>query len=412
MGTGAQPQTVLPQTVLPQAGGVQAALCRECLTAWQGGDTGGETGGETRCPACGSRRVLAHPELRSLAIAHVDCDSFYASIEKRDNPALKEKPLLIGGTGPRSVVSTACYLARKYGCRSAMPMYKARELCPQAVILPPDHGKYRRVSAEIHHIFEQYTDLIQPVALDEAYLDLAHRDDIPEVLANIALRVEQEVGISVSIGLSYCKFLAKMASDLNKPRGFSIVGRAEAVGFLAPQPVRAIHGVGPALERKLIEQGFATVADLQAASPLDLKARFGSMGRHLWHLAHGEDDRPVNTDREAKSISAETTYDVDQSDPEALLATLQALAERVETRLKRADLSASVVQIKLKTPDFRLLTRQARLPDPTQRARQLMRHAEPLLRREATGRAFRLVGLGVDGLGPSQAADPPDLFSL
>lgn len=385
-----------------------AALCRDCLTAWQG-EAVGEGG---RCPACGSRRILCHPELRSLAIAHIDCDSFYASIEKRDAPALKDKPLLIGGTGPRSVVSTACYLARRYGCRSAMPMYKARELCPQAVVLPPDHGKYRRVSVEIHNIFQHYTDLIQPVALDEAYLDLAHRDDIPEVLANIALRVEQEVGISVSIGLSYCKFLAKMASDLNKPRGFSVVGRQEALAFLAPQPVRAIHGVGPALERKLIEQGFATVADLQAASPLDLKARFGSMGRHLWHLAHGEDDRPVNTDREAKSISAETTYDVDQSDPEALLATLHALAERVETRLKRADLSASVVQIKLKTPDFRLLTRQAKLPDPTQRAGQLMRHAEPLLRREATGRAFRLVGLGVDGLGPSQAADPPDLFSL
>lgn len=385
-----------------------AALCRDCLTAWQG-EAVGEGG---RCPACGSRRILCHPELRSLAIAHIDCDSFYASIEKRDAPALKDKPLLIGGTGPRSVVSTACYLARRYGCRSAMPMYKARELCPQAVVLPPDHGKYRRVSVEIHNIFQHYTDLIQPVALDEAYLDLAHRDDIPEVLANIALRVEQEVGISVSIGLSYCKFLAKMASDLNKPRGFSVVGRQEALAFLAPQPVRAIHGVGPALERKLIEQGFATVADLQAASPLDLKARFGSMGRHLWHLAHGEDDRPVNTDREAKSISAETTYDVDQSDPEALLATLHALAERVETRLKRADLSASVVQIKLKTPDFRLLTRQAKLPDPTQRAGQLMRHVEPLLRREATGRAFRLVGLGVDGLGPSQAADPPDLFSL
>lgn len=406
MVPGILSSTARPSVVSPPER--MAALCRDCLTGWQD-EAVGEGG---RCPACGSRRILCHPELRSLAIAHIDCDSFYASIEKRDAPALKDKPLLIGGTGPRSVVSTACYLARRYGCRSAMPMYKARELCPQAVVLPPDHGKYRRVSAEIHNIFQHYTDLIQPVALDEAYLDLAHRDDIPEVLANIALRVEQEVGISVSIGLSYCKFLAKMASDLNKPRGFSVVGRQEALTFLAPQPVRAIHGVGPALERKLIEQGFATVADLQAASPLDLKARFGSMGRHLWHLAHGEDDRPVNTDREAKSISAETTYDVDQSDPEALLATLHALADRVEARLKRADLSASVVQIKLKTPDFRLLTRQAKLPDPTQRAGQLMRHAEPLLRREATGRAFRLVGLGVDGLGPSQAADPPDLFSL
>lgn len=370
------------------------------------------SGEAVRCPRCGSRRTVSHPELSDLAIAHIDCDSFYASIEKRDAPALKDKPLLIGGTGPRSVVSTACYVARAFGCRSAMPMYKARELCPDAVVLPPDHAKYRRVSGEIHRIFAHYTDMIQPIALDEAYLDLAHRDDIPEVLANIALRVEQEVGITVSIGLSYCKFLAKMASDLNKPQGYSVIGRRDAVAFLAPRPVRTIHGVGPALERKLTEQGFHTIADLQAASPLDLKFRFGSMGRHLWHLARGEDDRPVTPDQEAKSISAETTFDRDQADPEALMQTIRDLATRVEARLRRAELAAGVVQIKLKTPDFRILTRQAKLPDPTQKAVQLLRHAEPLLRREATGQPFRLIGLGVDHLGPASAADPPDLFSL
>jgi DNA polymerase-4 len=192
-----------------------SALCRDCLHPFSAEEGAARP---LRCPSCSGWRTVAHGELRDLAIAHVDCDSFYASIEKRDRPELADKPILIGGTGPRSVVATACYIARRYGCRSAMPMYKARELCPQAVIVHPDHGKYRRVSAEIHRIFHAYTDLIEPIALDEAYLDLAHRPDIPEALADIALRVEQEVGISLSVGLSYNKFLAKIASDLEKPR--------------------------------------------------------------------------------------------------------------------------------------------------------------------------------------------------
>lgn len=385
-------------------------LCRDCLHAWS-------VGGWTpllpaRCPDCGGGRVAGHAELRDLAIAHVDCDSFYASIEKRDRPDLKDKPLLIGGEGPRSVVATACYIARRYGCRSAMPMYKARELCPQAVIVRPDHAKYKRVSGEMHAIFHSYTDLIEPVALDEAYLDLAHRPDIPETLADIAGRIEQDIGITVSVGLSYAKFLAKMASDLDKPRGFSIIGRADALAFLAPQPVRALHGVGPAMEKRLTGDGLHTVGDLQRASEQDLHARYGKHGRVLAQRARGIDARQITPDREAKSISAETTFERDHREATALMDALAPLAAKVETRLRRADLAATGISIKLKTADFRLLTRHARLPVPTQRADVLLTAARPLVEREADGRPFRLVGIGGDPLVDADGADPPDLFSL
>lgn len=379
-------------------------LCRDCLHGW--------SGAAPRCPNCGFRRVLGHPELDDLAIAHIDCDSFYAAIEKRDAPELADKPLLIGGTSPRSVVATACYIARRFGCRSAMPMYKARELCPHAVVVRPDHAKYKRVSADIHGIFGAYTSLIEPIALDEAYLDLAHLDDIPTALADIALRIEQEVGITVSVGLSYNKFLAKIASDLDKPRGFAVIGRGEAVAFLAPRPVRTIHGVGPVLEKRMIADGFATIGDLQRATEADLKARYGAHGRHLWHLARGQDNRAVTPDREAKSISSETTFAKDLTQAADLMEALAPLAAKVADRLRRADLAGVGVSVKLKTTDFRVLTRHARLPAPTQRADVLLRAAEPLIRAETDGRPFRLVGIGADPLTAGQHADPPDLFSM
>lgn len=385
-----------------------SALCRDCLHPFSAAEG---TERPLRCPSCSGWRTVAHGELRDLAIAHVDCDSFYASIEKRDRPELADKPILIGGTGPRSVVATACYIARRYGCRSAMPMYKARELCPQAVIVHPDHGKYRRVSAEIHRIFHAYTDLIEPIALDEAYLDLAHRPDIPETLADIALRVEQEVGISLSVGLSYNKFLAKIASDLEKPRGFSVIGRGEARAFLAPRPVRDIHGVGPAMEKRLTADGFVTIGDLQQANPMDLKTRYGASGQWLARIVQGEDHRAVTPDRESKSISAETTFDRDRANLGELMEALTPLAERVERSLIRHQMAASGVVIKLKTQDFRLQTRHHRLPTPSQKAAVLLAAAEPLVRRLADGRLFRLVGIGAEPLVEEAQADPPDLFS-
>lgn len=377
-------------------------LCRDCLRETEG----------NRCRHCGGQRLLDHPELRDLAIAHIDCDSFYAAVEKRDRPELADKPLLIGGTSPRSVVATACYIARKYGCRSAMPMYKARELCPEAVVIPPDGRKYRRVSGDIRHIFEIYTDLIEPVALDEAYLDLAHRDDIPEALADIALRVEQDIGITVSVGLSYNKFLAKTASDLNKPRGFTVIGRAEAVAFLEPRSVRSLPGVGPAMEAKLVADGFVTVGDLQRAKAIDLTTRYGAHGKHLANLAHGIGSGRVTPDRETRSVSAETTFDKDRFAAAELMDALQPLAARVEERLRRNALAAGGVVIKLKTKDFKLITRHSKLTDPTQRADVLLRAAETLIHREADGRRFRLVGIGAEPVVAAVVADPPDLFGV
>jgi len=381
------------------------ALCRDCLESFDA------TSPPSRCPTCGSGRVVWHAELRDLAIAHVDCDSFYASIEKRDRPELRDQPILIGGTDPRSVVATACYLARQYGCRSAMPMYKARELCPQAVIVRPDHGKYRRVSGDIHRILHSVTSLIEPLALDEAYLDLSHREDIPEALADIAQRVEQEVGISLSVGLSYNKFLAKTASDLQKPRGFSVIGRAEAVAFLAPRPVRAIHGVGPAMERRLQGDGFTTIGDLQQVSEMELKTRYGAHGGWLWRIARGQDTRSVTPERESKSISAETTFQQDLSRPADLLAALAPLAERVERSLRRHQMAAAGVVLKLKSRDFKQRSRHLRLPTPSQQAGVLLTAVRPLLEREVDGTLFRLIGIGAEPLVDGALADPPDLFS-
>ncbi len=377
-------------------------VCRDCLYA-------GPVAGDGRCLTCGGLRLIGHAELRDLTIAHIDCDSFYAAVEKRDRPELANRPLLIGGTSPRSVVATACYIARTFGCHSAMPMYKARALCPEAIVIPPDGRKYARVSADIRRLFELYTDVIEPIALDEAYLDLSHRSDIPECLSDIALRVEQDIGITVSVGLSFNKFLAKTASDLNKPRGFTLLGRAEAVTFLRPRPVRSLPGVGPAMEAKLVADGFLTVGDLQRAKAEDLSRRYGSHGRHLAQLAMAEDPRRVTPQREARSVSAETTFDKNLSNANDLLEVVARLAHKVEQRLARGGLAASGVVVKLKTADFTLITRHSRLHTPSQRAEDLLQAAEPLIRREAHGRAFRLIGIGADPVVAAGYEDS-DLF--
>jgi len=372
--------------------------------------------GASSCPDCGSRRLVAHPELGALAIAHVDCDAFYASIEKRDDPDLADRPLIVGHAGGRGVVTTACYLARRFGVRSAMPMFRALELCPQAVVLPPDMAKYKRVSEQIRAIFLAATPLVEPLSLDEAYLDLGdgHRmlgDTPAQALAEIASRIDEEVGITVSVGLAPNKFLAKLASDLDKPAGFSVIGRAEARGFLAPLSVRKIHGVGPATARAMEASGFAAVGDLQRLSEGELVARYGKLGRRLALFVHGEDDRQVTPHRETKSISAETTFARDTGSAAELAATAQGLCERVARQLERKGLAGGSVVVKLKTSEFRLLTRSRRLPHPTQRAAVLMECAADLIAREADGRSFRLLGVGVSHLSRAEEADPADLFA-
>ncbi len=386
---------------------MSVALCRDCLDLL-GADVG-------RCPRCGSSRLVSHSELETLTIAHIDCDAFYAAVEMRDDPTLRGKPLIVGHPGGRGVVTTACYIARKYGPRSAMPMFKALELCPDAVVIPPNMAKYKEVSRQIRALFLSATPVIEPVSLDEAYLDLSEDvrlDSRPAAysLARIARQVEQEIGITVSVGLSYNKFLAKMASDLEKPRGFSVIGQAEAKGFLASLPVRKINGVGEATAKRMAENGITTIGQLQPLSEMQLISHYGKFGRRLALYAQGEDDRKVESHRTAKSVSAETTFKTDIRSADQLQEAIQPLCERVAFRLKRSDIAGGTLVLKLKTADFKVLTRNHCLANPTQRAEVLFRNAVPLIDKEADGRAFRLIGVGVSDLCPSTRADPPDLF--
>ena len=385
------------------------SICRDC------GDSRGLTAGaENRCPACGSPRLLSHPELAALSIAHIDCDAFYASVEKRDNPALRDQPVIIGG-GRRGVVSAACYIARIHGVRSAMPMFRAREFCPQAVVIPPDMAKYQDVGRQVQDMMRDATPLVEPLSIDEAFLDLAGTDRLhhgcpARTLVMLAKRIEHEVGVTASIGLSYNKFLAKVASDLDKPRGFAVLGRADAVGFLAKRPVGTIWGVGRALQAKLAEDGISLIGQLQQIDEAELVRRYGSIGHRLASFARGLDDRPVEPDSPTKSISAETTFDLDISTREALAAELWPLCERVAHRLRDHEFSGRAVTLKLKTSAFRIITRSVTLPAPTQLAEIIYRAALPLLEREIDGRTFRLIGVGIAELATPADADPTNLF--
>jgi DNA polymerase-4 len=368
------------------------------------------------CPTCGSGRLVSHAELRDLGIAHIDCDAFYASVEKRDDPSLEDRPLIVGHTGGRGVVTTACYLARISGVRSAMPMFQALELCPDAVVLPPDMAKYKRVSMAIRDIFLAATPMVEPVSLDEAYLDLtdAHRTSAPtaaQALALIAQRVETEVGITVSIGLAPNKFLAKLASELQKPAGYSVIGRSEAKAFLATLSVRKIHGVGAATAQRMESDGIRSIADLQAQNPQQLEARYGKFGRRLARFVQGDDERSVTPHRPVKSISSETTFRRDTGSAADLIETARELCADVAGALERKRLAGGTVVLKMKTSDFRILTRNRRLVHPTQRANVLLEHAASLVEKEADGRTFRLLGVGVADLRPAVEADPADLFA-
>ena len=389
-------------------------LCRDCLARLPAEGTA------DRCPSCGSGRLLRHPELETLALAHIDCDAFYATVEKRDNPALADKPVIVGG-GRRGVATTCCYIARKFGVHSAMPMFKALALCPHAVVIRPDMARYAEVSQQVRAIFLDATPLVEPVSLDEAYLDLSgtealHRHGPATTLADIARRVEREIGITVSIGLSFNKLLAKLASEMDKPRGFGVIGRAEAEAFLAARPIRVLPGVGRVMAARLEAEGFTTVGALQRASPAELVRRYGSHGGHLADLARGRDDRTVTPDRDPKTLSAETTFEADLADAEALRAELWPLCEKVSRRLKRAGLAGRTIVLKLKTASFQIVTRRKQLGTPSQLADDLYGIAGPLLDREVAGsggkarRRFRLIGVGMSDLAAAEAAPSLDLF--
>ena len=383
-------------------------LCRDCAALAEAAPAPG------RCGECGSPRLVAHPELSELWLAHIDCDAFYASVEKRDHPELLDRPVIVGG-GARGVVLACCYVARLSGIRSAMPMFKALKACPDAVVIPPDVNKYRAVGRQVRELMLATTPLVQPLSIDEAFLDLAGSERFQggpaaRTLVLLARRIEREIGVTVSIGLSYNKFLAKIASDLDKPRGFAVLGRGEALDFLAPKPVSLIWGVGDALRQKLARDGIGTIAELRQRDERELTQRYGAIGRRLARFARGEDDRTVDPDAPTKSISVETTFARDLSRFEDLAEVLRPLAESLARRLARSGHAAAGVTVKLKTADFRALSRSRQLADPTQRADRLYRAALPLVREAADGTLFRLIGIGADRLAEPALADPPDLF--
>lgn len=376
------------------------ALCLDCLNEFDSG---------TRCPSCGRPRVICHDELWTLSIAHMDCDAFFASVEKRDNPDLADKPVIVGG-GKRGVVSTACYLARIKGVKSAMPMFKALQLCPDAVVVKPRGEAYAAVSRAIRSMMDELTPVVEPLSLDEAFMDLTGTERLhgapPAVmLAKLVKRMKEELGLTGSIGLSHNKFLAKVASDLEKPRGFSVIGRAETIDFLRPRPVGLIWGIGPAAQDSLSKAGIRTFADLMRWERTDLEDRFGSMGSRLWHLARGEDARRVSAHAQVKGISNETTFHEDTSDPDLLDGHIWRMSEKVSGRAKAKEKAGRVVTLKLKLANHKLITRRQSLHHPTQVADTIYRTARGLFDQVEQGQSYRLLGVGLSELSPSSEAD-------
>jgi DNA polymerase IV len=383
------------------------AFCRDCLAdAKQGA---------RRCGACGGLRLIAHDELDKLCIAHLDCDAFYAAIEKRDDPSLRDKPVIVGGSQRRGVVSTCCYVARINGVRSAMPMFKALQLCPQAIVIRPNFAKYTAAAKTIRQLMRDLTPLVEPLSLDEAYLDLSGTEKLhglppAKLMARLARRIEDEVGITVSIGLSCNKFLAKLASEIDKPRGFAVIGAAEAVAFLRDRPVATIRGAGQALQGRLAKDGVTVIGQIQDMDLKELARRYGNTGLWLHRLAFARDSRKVDPEGELKSISSETTFDVNISKREELEAILWRQAERVSARCKASALGGRTVVLKLKTAEFKIRTRSVSLDAPTQLADTIFRVAREALRKEADDTAYRLLGVGLHQIAQEADCDPADLI--
>lgn len=382
------------------------SLCRDCLHCFEQG---------ARCPNCGRPRLVAHPELYDLAIAHMDCDAFYASVEKRDNPELRDKPVIIGG-GKRGVVSTACYIARIKGVRSAMPMFQALQRCPEAVVVKPRMEAYVEASKAIRQLMDEMTPDVEPLSLDEAFMDLRgtaklHGHPPAYMLARLTKRMREELGLTGSIGLSHNKFLAKIASDLDKPRGFSVIGAKETDAFLAPKPVSLIWGVGQVTRNALEKAGIRTFTDLRRWEREDLHARFGTMGDRLYHLARGQDRRRISAKRPVKSISNETTFFEDTAALDLLDGHIWRLSQKVSDRAKAKEIAGRIVTLKLKRADHAGLSRRVTLTDPTNMTDRIYRTARGLLDGALDKGPFRLIGVGLSDLTSAEHADlTPDLL--
>ena len=368
------------------------------------------------CPHCNSRNIISHPELFNLSIAHIDCDAFYASIEKRDNPSLLSKPVIVGGLSNRGVVATCCYVARKSGVRSAMPMYKAQELCPDAVVIKPNMQKYKKASLHIRKLMQALTPLVEPLSIDEAFLDMSgttrmHHAPPALMLAKLAKTIEKDVGITVSVGLAPNKFLAKLASNMQKPSGFTIIGEQEKLTRLATLPVTALWGVGKSMTAKLAKDGISHISQLQTMDERTLAKRYGEIGLRLYRLARGIDIRKVEPNSLPKSISSEQTFDKDIWQSDHLIQKLWTLSEEVSGGLKKKGYAASTITVKLKTQNHKIITRSHTLESPTQLTDILFEHGEALLKPLCNGTYYRLLGIGASNLSKSlYAADPLDLI--
>ena len=382
------------------------SFCRICY---------GPASPETRtCLDCGSPETVSHPELFNLTIAHLDCDAFYAAIEKRDDSSLADKPVIVGG-GVRGVVSTCCYVARTYGVHSAMPMFKALKACPDAIVIKPNMAKYADAGRAVRKMMLDLTPMVEPISIDEAFMDLTGTNRLhgapPAItLAKLQAKIEGELGVTASIGLSHNKFLAKIASDLDKPKGFSVIGKAETLEFLARQRVTKIWGVGKAMAAKLERDGITTIAQLQKLDVSALGKRYGEIGLRLARLSQGQDARRIKPQRETKSVSSETTFNHDITDVQRLEDILWELSEKVSARMKASEFEGRVITLKLKSADFRTVTRRVTLDASSNLARIAFAAAKKMLHDAAGGKAYRLIGIGFSDLSNTSEYTETDLF--
>ena len=373
-------------------------LCRDCYAS---GYWGGQTAPET-CPHCHDGRLVVDDEILTLSIAHIDCDSFYASIEKRDNPELNGKPVMVGGE-TRGVVAAACYEARKFGVRSAMPTFQAKKLCPHIIVVRPRMDHYVSVSRKIREMMHSLTPLVEPLSIDEAFLDLTgtqalHKASAAEMLMRLQKTIKDEIGITVSVGLAANKSLAKLASDQDKPNGFFVLNAARAKQWLAPRPVSTIYGIGKSAAKRLTDAGYRTCGDIVRADLKQLVPVLGKQSLFIQQLAQGIDNRNISTEKEAKSVSSETTFNKNLSSENDLLPVLERQALRVSRRLKAQALQGNVVTLKLKSSSFQSLTRRKTIANPTDKAHEIFDVATQLLKKEISpDKSWRLLGVGVDG---------------
>lgn len=387
-------------------------LCRDCIYFFEGDE---KTIFQNQCPNCGSRRLIGHEILDKLSIAHIDCDAFYANIHKRDDKSLLHQPVIIGG-GKRGVVSTACYIARTFGVKSAMPMFQATKLCPNAIIIKPNIKLYAKVGREVKQLMQELTPIVDSVSIDEAYLDLSgtqrlHKANPAQSLARLANKIEKEIGISVSIGLSENRFLAKTASELDKPRGFFAISKADVPKILWHKNISLLHGVGPSTVNKMAKLGINTIEQLAKSDEAFLFKHLGPNSSRLIKMANGEDNRGFEDNIKRKSISSETTFFNDISDYSELIIILQKLCERVGREARQKKLAGRCINIKLRTANFKTINRQVSFENSTQSGRNMFIIAKKLLENELKFAPFRLIGIGLSDLINEENADKGDLIN-